>query len=199
MHLEPSLAEDVTCNDVPTILKFSDSTRTQAGLDYLDPVLDLQCITKIDMARLRPRIQTEILRHLSKHRNPTLQTTMTTGAELLGAVGPQAHRVDGRPFPGLRKLVLNGLEDDLLKAATDSVRSRSDRGEEGEAVEGRARLEQIEFVGEDDETIQHGEYPLAIDPNELRWNLHLELFEALSDDAKVFWGGMRISKIGVMD
>lgn len=182
-HLDVLPTDFAAFSDIPVTLKIASSTRTTIEFDYLDPVIDLRCIRKIEMTRLWPRTQTRLLSYLS---SSILQITPPADSELWGVDGAQTRMVHIRPFPGLRGLVLKGLDDDALKGAIEFIKSR--------APGGRAPLEQIEFVGRYDETIRQGAHPLAVDPKEARWNLYLELFEALSEDTKVFWGGKRIFK-----
>ncbi|KAG9043777.1 hypothetical protein FS837_009135 [Tulasnella sp. UAMH 9824] len=182
-HLGHLPTDCAAFNDIPVTLKIAFSTRTNIEFDYLDPVIDLPCITKIEMTRLWPRTQTKLLYYLS---DSILQVTPPANSALWGADGAQPRMVHIRPFPGLRGLVLKGLEEDALRAAIEFIKSR--------VPGGRAPLEQIEFLGRYDEAVRQGAHPLAVDPKETRWSLYLELFDVLTDDTKVFWGGKRIFK-----
>ncbi|KIO32993.1 hypothetical protein M407DRAFT_4224 [Tulasnella calospora MUT 4182] len=187
LHSE-TLAEGVVTppNDPSITLAFAESARILFGFSFLASILDLRCITKIKMARLRLHEQAAVLSYLSECGTPAQQMPTTASPELTGNGAALGRGVNVRPFPGLRNLVVNGSKDDALKNVIDFIRSRSGDGTVAGAPGAPARLKRIEFVDESPEAVPH--------PKEACWDLLTELLDVMDNDAEVCWHGECIFK-----
>ncbi|KAG8913790.1 hypothetical protein FRC01_004380, partial [Tulasnella sp. 417] len=188
----------VTANDPPVFLKFSSCTDIppiEIDSPSFTGIADLECINKIKATRLLPEELLSLLSYLSQPEYPNYPTRIADCSS-----DPGAHEDTTRlwPFPGLSKLMVKGMREDVLKAVIEVVKSRWSGAVTGGEQKGPARLKRIEFVDGCDEVIRSEEPLLASETTEAQRDLLLELLRDLGDDAKVFWGGKRVTKTGVM-
>ncbi|KAG8920701.1 hypothetical protein FRC01_000632 [Tulasnella sp. 417] len=188
-----------TTNDPPVFLKFSsciDIPPIEIDSPSFTGIADLECINKIKAVRLPPEELLSLLSYLSQSEHPDYPTRIANCSS-----DPGAHEDTTRlwPFPGLSKLMVKGMREDVLKAVIEVVKSRWSGAVTGGELKGRARLKRIEFVDRCDEVIRSEEPLLASETKKAQRDLLLELLRGLGEDAKVFWGGKRVTKTALMD
>ncbi|KAG8901580.1 hypothetical protein FRC01_009807, partial [Tulasnella sp. 417] len=159
--------------------------------DHLTSISNLECITNIE-APDRPEDQKRFLWYLSGHDYPVQPTTDPQNINLPeDSTGSQTTGI--YPFPSLRQLVVKGMQIDVLRDVLSMVRSRWGSSATTGSAGKLAHVTRIEFVEEDDGERQGGDCRSALDPQDARFKLLLDLVLLLGKDAKVFWGGKRVS------
>ncbi|KAG9043778.1 hypothetical protein FS837_009136, partial [Tulasnella sp. UAMH 9824] len=182
--LETGPAASASPNNIPVLLKFAKpakNTSIDISSSSFIEISDFECITKIKTIRLPPDQQLLLLLYLSRSGRPNDPPSTAGSSSDSGAL---KHGTTVWPFPGLCELLVKGLTEDVVKAVIEVVTSRSGGIANADDRGGPARLKRIEFRDERDETMGTEERPLVFEPAEPRWNLLLELLEALGEEAK---------------
>ncbi|KAG8920703.1 hypothetical protein FRC01_000634, partial [Tulasnella sp. 417] len=181
-------------NQIPISLKFTDKAVTDMSSLHPTGIFNLECITRLKTTRVPNDQQTLLLQYLSRPEHP--DGAATKNGDQFAVPGAYQHTPDPWVFPGLCDLVVKAMREDVVEAAIEVAKGRSGGSATGR---GPARLKRIEFVDEHDKAIGNGETCSMVRLAEAQRNLLPKLLDILGDDAKVFWGGKRVSKTGVMD
>ncbi|KAG8913789.1 hypothetical protein FRC01_004379, partial [Tulasnella sp. 417] len=192
--LDAGPAEPAASSQIPISLKFTDNAVTDVSCLHSPGIFNLECITRLKTTRLPTEQQILLLSYLSRPEHP--DDAATKNGDQFPVPGAYQHTPDPWVLPGLCDLVVKGRREDVVEAVIEVAKGRLGGSATGR---GPACLKRIEFVDEHEETIGNGESDSKLRLVETRWNLLPKLLDILGDDAKVFWGGKRVSKTGVMD
>ncbi|KAG8949067.1 hypothetical protein FRC00_008307 [Tulasnella sp. 408] len=200
--LTPTLCDPqvqpVKLSHIQASLEFGRNSLTHR-LNYLTPISDLTCITRIKMTGLSLEAHIIILSYLTRPQITGTSRPMRMSIfEPIETDTTQNGAMTALPFPGLCELIITSQEDDVVNAAIKLATSRSSSGTTA-VPEPIARLNRVEF-GEVNQALSpkvvHCSVPCI---TESQLKLFLELMEILDEDAEVVWCGERLSRAGVKD